>query len=242
MTPEHTTQLVVLSAPHQHTGRSSPASRGRFRRRGFTLLEAALATVILGVGVVALIEAHTTLSRANDWSTSAATGSYLANELRERMRTLSRHDPVTGLYIDIGSGGSAGLVGWGREGGELTVADFDDLDDYDALTFGSGGNFPGPIDAQGNVINTIDGLGAVVIISGQPQSLQGWSQSVLIEKVDPFNFGTVRARDFQRAAAAGMPALAVDKFPLRVTVTVRYQSPTQTSPSEISKLVWIAPP
>ena len=225
--------------PTQLVARRCRTHRGSVRR-AFTLLEAALATTILGVGVLALIEAHSTMSRANDWSTSAATGSYLASEIRERMRMLSRHDPVTGLYLDASNGG--GLVGWGREAGELTVADFDDIDDYDGLVFGSGGNFAGPIDARGNVISTIDGLGAIVMISGQPQSLAGWSQAVAVEKVDPFNFSTVRARDFQRAAAGGMPALAVDKFPLRVTVTVRYQGPTQTSAGEITKLVWIVPP
>ncbi|MDX2115443.1 MAG: hypothetical protein SFZ24_07450, partial [Planctomycetota bacterium] len=67
----------------------------RRARSAFTLLETALATVIIAVGVLALIEAQAAFSSNNDWSTSSATGTYLANELRERMRVLPRHDPVT---------------------------------------------------------------------------------------------------------------------------------------------------
>ncbi|MFN5662445.1 MAG: prepilin-type N-terminal cleavage/methylation domain-containing protein, partial [Planctomyces sp.] len=48
-------------------------TRGRSRRRGgFTLLEAALALVILGVGVLALIESQAMFFAHNRYSTSAA--------------------------------------------------------------------------------------------------------------------------------------------------------------------------
>src|SRR5205085_2463013 len=67
--------------------------------RGFTLIETALATVIIGVGVLALLEAQQAFMKSNDWSTQAATATYLANEIREMTRKLPRHDPVTGLTL-----------------------------------------------------------------------------------------------------------------------------------------------
>ena len=73
--------------------------RGRVRR-AFTLLEAALATVIIGVGVLALIQAQATFVTTNEWSTQNATATYLCNELREGIRSMPRHDPVSGLYFD----------------------------------------------------------------------------------------------------------------------------------------------
>ena len=142
-----------LRAVCGNAGESAARSRPRRARarRGFTLLEASLATVIIGVGVLALVEAHTSFTRVNDWSTSAATANYLANEIRERMHALPRHDPVTGLYTDSNNI----LHGWGRETGEVAVTDLDDADDYDGLSFGEGDTFPGPIDSRGNVSVTL---------------------------------------------------------------------------------------
>ena len=97
---------------------------------GFTLIEAAMATVIIGVGVLAMIDAQTAFIRANVWSNHAASATFLANEIREYSRKLPRHDPVSGLVIDGGL-----LHGWGPDEGEVTVDDFDDLDDFDGIVF-----------------------------------------------------------------------------------------------------------
>lgn len=213
------------------------ARTGRAARRGFTLLESALALVIIGVGITALIEAHTVLSRANQWSTQSATAAYLAGEIRERLRRLPRHDPVNGLFIN----GSNQLVGWGPDSGETTLVDYDDVDDYDGATFGATGNFPGPIDAQGGLIPSVDDRGQVIAVSGQVVPLAGWSQTVTVEKVDPDNFSVVRASIYVRPAVGPVPALGVDQFPLRVTVVVRFQGIDDLAPVEISRVTWIAP-
>lgn len=213
----------------------------RVRRRArsaFTLLETALATVIIAVGVLALIEAQAAFSSNNDWSTSSATGTYLANELRERMRVLPRHDPVTGLYIDS----TNTLQGWGAETGELGFTDYNDLDDFDGKMFGFGGNFAGPVDSTGAVISELGPDGTPLLdAEDQAISLRGWRQRVVVEKVDPQNFNTVRADGYVRAAVGATPGLNVDQFPLRVTVIVEYAPPGQNTATEIAKVVWIAP-
>lgn len=223
--------------------RERRGGRGKARlRRGFTLLETAMALVIIGVGVLAFVEAQKTFVQNNSWSSHTATGTLLANEIRERMRVLPRHDPVTGLYLEAGGSGSS-LHGWGLETGEIIVDDFDDLDDYDGVRFGTDGDLPGPIDAFGNVIPQLDADGNPVLDDDDEMvPLQGWSQTVTVEKVDPFNFATVRAPEYDEAAAGAFPGRAVDRFPLRVTVVVEYQGPYDTEPREIARVFWIATP
>jgi type II secretory pathway pseudopilin PulG len=210
----------------------------RTQRRGFTLLETALAMIIVMVGVVAMVEAQGSFLKTNSWSSHEATATYLANEIRERMRDLPRHDPVTGLTLVNGQ-----LQGWGPEAGEVSVTDFDDVDDYDGLTFGAGGNFEGPIDAFGRVIPETDVNGLVVIdpTTGQPLAMQGWSQVVRVQKVDPYNFSSVRANNATDAPSGNFPGRAVDQFPLRVTVSVFYQDPLSVVPDKVTEVNWIVP-
>lgn len=218
----------------------APARRRR-ARPAFTLIETALATVIIGVGVLALVEAHDAFLRSNGWSTQSATATYLANEIRELSRTCERHDPVSGLYTHDEDGETT-LVGWGLEADETAVADIDDLDDLDGLTFGAGGDFPGPIDAFGNVIPQLLADGTVMTDGeGNPVPMQGWFQSVTVEKIDPFNTDTVRDHDYQLPPDGDFKGLRVDRFPLRVTVTVWFQGPDDEDPREAARVVWIVP-
>lgn len=217
--------------------RIQPKARG-----GFTLLETALAMIIVMVGVVAMVEAHGSMMRANAWSSQEATGTYLANELRERMRMLSRHDPVSGMSVTNGGSGPI-VTGIGPETGEVLVTDFDDVDDYSNATFGPGGIFDGPIDAFGRVIPDVDVLGAVRIDpqTGQPMSLQGWRQEVLVQKVDPFDFSTVRPWSASDPASGNFAGRSPDQFPLRVTVSVFYQAPLASEAEKVTEVTWIVP-
>jgi prepilin-type N-terminal cleavage/methylation domain-containing protein len=220
-------------------------------RRAFTLIETSLALVIIGVGVLALVEAQQSFIKSNGWSTHAATATYLANEIRERTRRLPKHDPVTGLYFaNNGSGGGAALNGWGPEQGEVGVDDYDDLDDFDGLTLAfngtpgrDDGDLPGPIDAFGAVIPEINANGAAMQDQdGRPMNLQGWAQRIEVRKVDPTNFNTVYDNDeVLPADGSGFRGLAVDQFPLRVTVTVTYQGPFDTEPNIAAVVTWIVP-
>jgi type II secretory pathway pseudopilin PulG len=223
-------------------------AQGRRRGKAFTLIETALATIIIGVGVLALIESQQAFMKSNNWSTHSATAAYLANEVREIMRRLPKHDPVTGLYLESGDEGNT-LVGWGPEGGETDLTDFDDLDDFDGMVLSADGtvgpedgNLPGPVDAFGNIIPEIAADGTVRTDEHDiPMALQGWSQRISVEKVDPYNTAVVRSDEYVMPAQGTFPGLGVDKFPLRVTVTVRYQGPGEANPTDIAKVVWIVP-
>lgn len=209
--------------------------------RAFTLLESMLALIIIAVGVLAFVDAQSAFTRSNNWSSRAATGMLLANEIREMTRRLPRHDRVTGLTL-TGTGPSATLTGWGRETGETTVGDLDDLDDLDQTTFGEGGTFDGPIDAFGAVVPQTDLQGTVLTENGEPVPMRGWRQRVTVEKVDPYNFSITRPNAYQQAATAQVPFIPVDGFPLRVTVIVEHQESNSTQWDEVTRMTWIAPP
>lgn len=227
-------------------GPRHPRCRGR---RGFTLIETALATIIVGVGVLALVESQTAFIKANAWSTHSATGTYLANEIRELTRRMPRHDPVTGLYTQSVNG-TATLMGWGPEAGETSIEDFDDIDDFDGLRLRwtgtpglSDNDLPGPIDAFGQVIPQINTDGTAALdAQGEPLPLQGWTQEISVVKVDPTNYSTVMADDATLPAEnGGFTGLGVDQFPLRVTVTVRFRGVFDTEDQTVAVVTWIVP-
>jgi hypothetical protein len=133
-------------------------STTRTRRTGFTLIETALATIIVGIGVLAMVSAQSAFHQKNAWSTHASIATHLGNEIREMTWNLPRYDPVTGDAY------------WGPEGdNEASFEDYDDLDDFDGL--GGGLVFSPPINAQRRVIANMD----------------GWSQTVRVFNVDPYN-------------------------------------------------------
>ncbi len=214
--------------------------RSRQAPRAFTLLETALALVIVLTGVLAIMEAQGSFIRSNNWSSHEATGTYLASEIRERLRSLPRHDPVTGLTL-AGPPGAQIAVGVGAEQGEVTLADYDDIDDYNQVLFGANGTFDGPVNAFGDVIPQIDPDGNVVMAGANPAPLEGWSQYVEVEKIDPFNFSLVRPWEYVEPANGAFPGRAVDRFPLRVKVTVYYQGPFDPQPEIVTTMTWIAP-
>ncbi len=157
--------------------RRSASGRARTARLGFTLIETALATIIVGVGVLAIVAAQQAFHKQNAWSTHAAIATYLGNEIREMTLNLPRHDPVTGSAI------------WGPEEGEATLGlvAFDDLDDFDNAYFTSLATPPdepnGPVNARREII----------------PNMQGWAQLVQVDKVKP--------NDIRTLAASGEPYL-----------------------------------
>lgn len=172
------------------------------RTRGFTLLEAAAALVIVSTGVLALIAAQQAVHRQNDWAQRSATAMLLANEIRELTLSLPLHDPITGK------------TNLGPEPGELTVAAYNDVDDFAGVVVdgvGQGTTFDPPINALRQPI----------------ADMAGWSQEVRVFSVPATNIST-----------ATPPALGATDL-MRVRVTVRYRAPQDAEPRTITQLTWI---
>lgn len=183
--------------------------------RGFTLIETALAIVVIGVGVLAMLAAQVAFHAQNRWSTHASRAMWLANEIRETMVGLPRHDPVTGHDAAAAAGSAAGQdpdsePDWGPEGNEFSVGDWDDLDDFDGAEF-SGQIGDGPIDASRRVI----------------PGLEEWIQRVEVRNVDPFDINTEK------------PRYSTDL--IRVDVVILHVPPGASAPEELTRLSWLAP-
>ncbi|MEM1445269.1 MAG: hypothetical protein AAGF84_04385 [Planctomycetota bacterium] len=117
------------------------------RRSGFTLIEAALTTVIVGTGVLALVGAQQAYTVKNDYAVRANLGQMLANEIRELTANKPHHDPITGNAF------------LGPEPGELAIEDYDDLDDFAGTVtsgLGTGLVFNPPINAAGITLDDLD--------------------------------------------------------------------------------------
>jgi len=130
----------------------------RRRRRGFTLIEASLTTIIVGTGVLAIISAQQAYHMKNNWATRTSTAMLLANELRERTLTLPPHDPITNDST------------LGPELDETVALAFDDLDDFAGPVtagIGEGTSFNPPINALGLPL----------------ADLSAWTQTIKVEKV-----------------------------------------------------------
>jgi prepilin-type N-terminal cleavage/methylation domain-containing protein len=140
-------------ALHQCRGRRALPGGGR--TRGFTLLETALATVIVGVGVMATMQVMAAGTMSNDAAGNMGTGVQLAHNVRELSLGLPFADPVYGMSH------------WGLEPGEtaLTANDLDDLD---------GAVFSPPINARRQVVpNMSDWKQTVRVDSVDPSAVTG---------------------------------------------------------------------
>jgi prepilin-type N-terminal cleavage/methylation domain-containing protein len=116
--------MLRLRFHHRNRGPKRP-------RRGFTLIEASITTVIIGVGCLGMLELLGAGTNANNESTELTTAMNLAGNVREAMtgvRYAEKTDPTH----------------WGPETGEGDVLAYDDMDDFYNWT-SSPGN---PIDAR----------------------------------------------------------------------------------------------
>ena len=74
---------------------SDPRSRKRLIRRGFTLIEAAIVTVIVGVGIMAMLELLAAGSMANGASAELTTAMGLASNMHEMSLGVEYKDVMT---------------------------------------------------------------------------------------------------------------------------------------------------
>lgn len=123
------------------------------RRRGFTLFEAALSTVIVGLGVLGIMQLLAVCTQQNRGGAQLTTAMYLAQCIQETMADLPFNDP---------SG-----AGFGREeqGGLLTWNDVDDFHGFSTL----GGP---PIDARRQPLpNLAQYAQTVTVVEVSPNNL-----------------------------------------------------------------------
>lgn len=114
----------------RHSIFKGPRKGGIIRpRTGFTLIEAALVTSIVGIGVLAMLQLLAAGTTSNSAGAEMTTALNLAKGIREMSLGLAFADETT-------------PTNWGTDGGENSVADIDDIDDLDGKVFNP------PIDAM----------------------------------------------------------------------------------------------
>lgn len=216
---------VIDATATDRPRRARPWRRMR-RRSGFTLIEAALATVIIGTGVLSILAAQQAYHRKNQWASKSGTAMLLANEIRELTMQLPFHDPVTG---------SATL---GPESGETSVANYDDLDDFagniDANKQGSGTIFvdkDAPASSLPSGVKRMDG--PINALRQVIPDMPGWSQHVRVENIADNEIDTTITLNALDAS---------NKTVMRVTVDVLYKSPQDKEARVFGSLTWIVTP
>ena len=100
-----------------------PCGRSRHGfRRGFTLMEASLAVMIVGIGFLAVMELFSACTMENQKSTQVTTAQLLCTNIQEMTANMSFKDPYYAA------------TAWGAEAAE-TLANYNDIDDFDGLSF-----------------------------------------------------------------------------------------------------------
>ncbi|MHC4498617.1 MAG: prepilin-type N-terminal cleavage/methylation domain-containing protein [Planctomycetota bacterium] len=127
------------------------------KKAGFTLIEALIAVVIISIAIVALLAANSAFTQANAIGTELSTAEFLVEQIKELTATLPVIDPNTGAAT------------FGAE--EAALVDYDDLDDFDDMTFSP------PINADRTPLN----------------DFAAFSQQITVQNVHPGDFEQVVA-------------------------------------------------
>lgn len=121
-------------------------------RKGFTFVEILISIVLVGLSITALVFATTNLTTANSAGSNLSTAEFLVEQIREMTTLLPVLDPQTEDAT------------FGAEAGENTVTDYDDIDDFNGLTFSP------PIDANGGTLNALAPFTQTVAVTNVQQS------------------------------------------------------------------------
>lgn len=91
------------------------------KSNGFTLVEALFAILLVGLAIASLVGANAAFTRANGAGADLSTAEFLLEQIKELTATLPVIDPNTEKDT------------FGPE--EASLADYDDLDDFDGASF-----------------------------------------------------------------------------------------------------------
>ena len=127
------------------------------KKNGFSLVEVLVAIMIIGLALAALAGANMAFTKANGAGTDLSNAEFLVEQIKELTTLLPVIDQQTGAAT------------FGPE--EATLADYDDLDDFD------GANFSPPISADRQTLS----------------ELAAFSQQVTVQNVNASDFELVVA-------------------------------------------------
>jgi type II secretory pathway pseudopilin PulG len=116
-------------------------------RRGFTLLETALATVIVGVGILSMMALFGACTTQNRTGTQMTTAMMLGNNVQEMLASLPFHDPT----FPAAPGGTP----------PSNLPNFKYVDDYAA--YGPMTISP-PVDSFGNTLNALSQFTQKIVV------------------------------------------------------------------------------
>ncbi len=125
------------------------------KRQGFSLIEAMLAVTLVGLAIASLVAANGSFTRSNGAGATLSTAEFLLEQIRELTAALPVVDPEPKTRS------------FGPE--ETSLADYDDLDDFDGATFCP------PIAADRTTL----------------ADFAAFTQQVTVENVNPSNFALV---------------------------------------------------
>ncbi|MBW8038828.1 MAG: prepilin-type N-terminal cleavage/methylation domain-containing protein [Planctomycetes bacterium] len=132
---------------------------GRRYQGGFSLIEVLIAIILIGIAIASLVAANSSFTKTNAAGTNLSTAEFLLEQIRELTVLLPVVDPLTEYDT------------FGPEADEPTLADYDDLDDFDGAVFSP------PISADRATLN----------------NFAAFTQQVTVENVSKTNFEQVVA-------------------------------------------------
>lgn len=173
--------ISPLMRPRQTRPTAPPPAR-RFspRRapRGFTLIEAAMVMVIIGVGVLSMLQLLAAGSVQNNDAAEMTKAMTLANNVREASLALKFHDPDQPVTVPAS-------YTWFSQ--ESSIEQWDNITDLD----GPVDTWDTPEDAKGwqKFSPPIDGTRKTLV------GHKGWAQYVKVETIDPTRIRSVLPHD-----------------------------------------------
>ena len=155
---------------------AASARRSVRSRRGFTLMEASLAVLIVGTGFLAVMELFSACTIENQRSTQVTTAQLLCSNIQEMTANMAFKDPFYAATT------------WGAESAE-TLTSYNDVDDFDGLSFNP------PLDSTRSAIPQLSRYTQVVTVMPVDPNRPGNNTDVVKPEIGKGTYtGAVRVR------------------------------------------------